>query len=580
MSKKETSKEIYEGSPEWKRLRRECTETIPGKKSALYFLNAKIRNLETVIPMTYRAHLGMNLFAESATGIPEIDEARIKLILVPRGVGKSANITKGLPILRTIRNPDYATGLANETADLAETFLQDIKMEFENNTLLQTLFPEVYPTGFRPSIWKADRIITKRKKSNPTSPTVVATGVTGTKTGIHQNEWICDDLLSQKAAEAAFRGSSSEIEATNRWITRLQPLLKSPRRDPIIFIGTRWWEGDSYEFVEEHWGKGEERKEYLWTLNLPAQKLKWEEGVIDRPPEVQHIRLYRRGDVAIFKFPAIDENGRAIFPERYDLAELQEMQEEDPVFFAGQYLLEPTAGAASTFMPEWLKNFEYDGSSIYFDGADGRPVHTPISSLTTWISVDPAFSKKSSSARTAIPVMGSDGERLFLLEDYAERLDDEDAIAVQVAEFYIRYKPVKIFVETIVAQVAVANAIKRRFRELDLGEPPLEEIRSHGKTNKVMRIYGLLHYFKRGIFYCHRTHTKFRSEYVAFPRAILRDILDALSFQKDTWEAMFAMVHRGGGSRTPEDLKRLDSEGKAKVARSWGKRRRRGRGRR
>ena len=567
--------EIVPGSDEWKKLRKLTTETIPGKRSALYFLNAKIRGLETVVPMTFRAHLGMCLFAEDATGIPEIDEARIKLILVPRGVGKSSMITKGLPILRVLRNTEYATGIANETANLASTFLQDVRHEFETNVLLKTLFPEVMPPDFSPTVWKADRFITNRKKSNPTSPTMLASGVGGTVTGVHMNEWICDDLLSQNAAEAAYRGNAGEIEATNRWITRLQPLLKSPKRDPIKFIGTRWWEGDSYEFVEEFWGRGEEKKEFVWTLRLPAQKMEWEEGVIDRPPETQNIKLYRRGDVAVFKFPAIDENGRPIFPERYDLEELQAMQEEDPVFYAGQYLLEPTAGAASVLDPAWLKSYEIDGSSLLFDDTStGRKTYLPLRELTTYISVDPAFSKKSSNARTAIPVVGTDGERLFLLEDFADRLDSEDDIAAKVLDFYLRYKPQKIFVETIVAQVAVANAIRRRFREEGLPDPPLEEIRSHGVQKKVMRIYGLEHYFKRGVFYYHKTQYKFFNEYVSFPRAILRDLLDAISFQKDEWEKVFTLQHRTGGVKDPRTQRQEDARAVEKIRRAWGRRRR------
>lgn len=568
---------ITPGSDEWKKLRRMCTETIPGKKSALYFLNAKIRGLEPLIPMTYRAHLGMCLFAESATGIKEIDEARIKLILVPRGVGKSACITKGLPILRVLRDPEYATLIANETAELASAFLQDIKFEFENNELLHVLFPEVYTPDYASPVWKADRIITKRKKTNPTSPTVLATGVGGTKTGVHQNEAICDDLLSQNAAEAAYRGNSSEIEATNRWIDRLPPLLKAPKRDPMIFIGTRWWEGDSYEYVEEKWGRGEEPREFIWTLKLPAQKLEWDDGMIDRPAETQQIKLYRRGDVAVFKFPAIDMNGRPIFPERYDLDELQEMQEEDPVFFAGQYLLEPTAGAASVLDPGWLKTYEIDGNAILFDNvATNRKEYVPIRELTTYISVDPAFSKKSSAARTAIPVVGTDGERLFLLEDFAERLDSEDDIAARVLDMYLRYRPQKIFVETIVAQVAVANAIRRRFREEGLPEPPLEEIRSHGAQKKVMRVFGMEHYFKRGIFYYHPSQYRFYNEYVSFPRAILRDILDALSFQKDEWEKVFTLTHRtGGAARSREAVREKELAAKEKIRRAWGRRRRR-----
>jgi hypothetical protein len=252
------------------------------------------------------------------------------------------------------------------------------------------------------------------------------------------------------------------------------------------------------------------------------------------------------------------------------------MQEEDPVFYAGQYLLEPTAGAASILDPSWLKPYDIDGSAILYDNAaTGRKEYTPIKDLTTYISVDPAFSKKSSSARTAVPVVGTDGERLFLLEDFAERLDSEDDIAARVYDFYLRYAPKKIFVETIVAQVAVANAIRRRFRDEGLPDPPIEEIRSHGQKAKVMRIFGLEHYFKRGIFYYHPSQHKFFNEYVAFPRAILRDILDALSFQKDEWEKVFTMVHAQGGKKRPEDLARRGEMMKEKIRKAWGPRRRR-----
>jgi hypothetical protein len=568
------------GSDEWHKWRRLATQTIPGKQSALYFLNAKIRGLESLVPMTYRAHLGMHLFAESATGLPEIDEARVKLILVSRGVGKSACITKGLPILRTIRDPEYATGIANEIAELAESFLAEIKNEFETNIILQTLFPEVWPPGFSPSVWKADRIITNRKKLNPTSPTIIAAGVGGTKTGIHQNEWVCDDLLSKNAAEALRRGNTGEIETTNQWITQLQPLLKNPKRDPLVFIGTKWWDGDSYEFLEKFFGHGEEKREFLWRLRLPPQRSTWMDGTtertIDRPAEEQVLKLYRVGELAVFKVPARDENRRPIFPERLDDEALRLLEEEDPVFFAGQYLLEPTAGAAAYFQQDWLKYYDWDGGKIRIMNDDGRPEYIVPRDLNVFMSVDPAFSKKSTSARTSIPVTGLDGKRIFLLEDFAERVDSEDAIAAKSVEFYTRYKPQNISVETIVAQVAVANAIKRRFREMRLGEPPLTEIPGWGKQRKEMRIYGLEHYFKRGVFYIHRSHTNFLREYLSFPRGILRDILDALAFQVEDWEKVFNLAHFSGGAlRTPEDVRAQDAAALARVRRAWGAKRRR-----
>lgn len=570
---------LEEGSTQWKKLRRLATKSIPGKHSALYYLNEVILSKGPLVPMTFRAHMGMCLFAEGMTGIKEIDECRIKLILVPRGVGKSSLVTKALPILRILQNRNYSCGLANEKQDLANTFLGDIKSEFEQNQLLRLLWPEVIPPDFRKTIWAADRIITARDKLNPTSPSILATGVGGTVTGVHMDMWLCDDLLSQNAAENAYRGSRSEIEATDRWTTRLQPLLKNPKGDPILFIGTRWWEGDTYEYVENFYGHGEPKEEFILNLSLPAQTITFNDGAkevkIDRAPEHQSIRLYKRDEVAVFCFPAIDEAGRAIFPERYDLEKLHIMQQEDPVFFAGQYLLEPTAGAASHFDAEWLKYYDWDGKSLRIRDNKGNIEHISRQELTFYISVDPAFSKKHTSARTAIPVIATEGKRLFLIEDFAERMDDEDAIAKKVYEFYLEYNPQKIFVETIVAQVAVANAIRRTLRDNGVNFDPIEEIKSHGKQSKNMRIYGLQNYFKRGQFYLHKNHYKFIQEYTGFPRSALRDLLDAIAFQKNEWEKIFLMQHHGGGRLNTVQRREAEDKAMDRIRVAWGNRGRR-----
>lgn len=529
------------GDDNWKKIRKLATIPIPGRHSALYYLNEKILGHGDLVPMTYRAHWAMCLFAEGATGIPEIDEARVKMILVPRGLGKSTLVTKGRTIQNLLRFDDWSVGIANEIKDNAEAFLASIKMEFETNDLLRALWPERVPSDFRHTTWKSDEIVINRKKPNPVSPSVLATGVGGTVVGKHMGEWICDDLLSKNAAEAAYRGNFGEIDSTNRWLVQLQPLLKSPKRDPISIVATRWWAGDTYEFAEKHWGHINHDDdlaeippdfECIWTLRLP-------DG------QTQHIRLYRRGEIAIFRRPAIDESGASIFPERYTLEELEEMQREDPVFFAGQYLLEPTAGGASTFDPEWLRYYDWDGKQIYYRDSLGEIRYTDLSELAIFISVDPAFSDKHSAARSAIPVIATDGTRQFLLEDFAERYGVDD-IAHQVVDFCLRYPGVrKIFVETIVAQVAVADAIRRIAEERGIILPQIEEIRSHGQQKKEWRIYGLEPYFRRGQFYIHKSHARFLHEYASFPLGALRDLLDAISFQRNEWERASRMGRTG-----------------------------------
>ena len=535
---------IVPGSEIWKEWRERCIKPIPGRRSALYFLIAKVMGLEDKIPVTIPAHYSLCMFAERATGIPEIDSARIQLIQVPRGFGKSAIVTTGLALQRLLAFDDYSIGIANEKQELAEGFLAVIKQEFETNDLLRVLFPERFPENFKDTTWKTDRIVIPRKKPRPISPSVLAAGANSTVTGVHLDEWFVDDVISDKAAENALRGSFSEIEATNRWVTRLSPLLCSPERDKMSFIGTPWYEGDTYEFIEKYFGGTQNLDEppdfqCIWSLKLPGGH------------GTQHIPLYRRGDIAVYRRPAIVD-GRSIFPERWTLEELEKKaaRPEEAAFFQANYMLKPAGGLAATFKPEHLKTYEIEGAHLRYHDQSGRTKLVPKRELTVWISVDPAFSDKNTSARTAIPVVGSNGSELFLLEDFAEHGMQVDDTAHKVVDFVMQYPQTqRIFVETIVAQVAVADAIRRVAKDRGVRLPVLHEIPSHGKERKTMRIFGMEPYFKKGIFYAHPSHHNFRQEYNTFPRAALRDVLDAVSFQKDEWERVFMMQSYHGQDR-------------------------------
>lgn len=560
--------QLERGSQRWKEWRERCLEPIPGKYSALYFFASKVLGLEDKIPMTPQAHYALCLFAERATGIPEIDEARVQLIQVARGFGKSAIVTTGRSLQRLCQDPNWTMGIGNETQYMASTFLEGIKEHIESNDLLRALFPEIVPDNFRETTWRADEIVINRPDKNP-APSILAVGVGGTRTGIHLNEWVVDDPISQNAAENAMRGSFTEIEAANRWIVRLPPLLNSPERDPITIIGTPWFAGDTYEFVEQYFGGVEDLRrrpdfETIWTLTLPDGSK-------------QHVKLYRRGDLAVFKRPAL-VNGQSIFPERWTTEELERMstRPQTAQFFQANYMLNPTGGIATTFDLEWLQRYEWEGNThLLYLNQTGERKSTAVRDLVTFISVDPAFSDKQSSARTAIPVIGTNGKEVFLLEDFARHGVNVDEIAHRVVDFYFKYKPHKIFVETIVAQIAVADAIRRVAREHGIDEIPIEEISSHGRNKKDWRIFGLEPYFRKQQFYIHKSHHDFTEEYSNFPLGKLRDLLDAISFQREEWERVFTIQRQGGGLMQPEDRLRAEAAARDRVKRAWGRRRRR-----
>lgn len=521
------SKSFSQGDDTWKALRTKYTKSLPGKYSSLYWLNYELRGLGEAIPMTYETHWAMCLFAEGMTGIPEIDKARVKMLLVPRGIGKSGLITQGRPVHNLLRNRDYATGILNEKQGNADAFLAAIKQEFEGNNLLKALFPECIP-DFKTNKWAADRIEIARTRPRPVSPSVLAAGVSTTLASIHMDEFIVDDIISQNAAENARSGMFTEIDQTNRALQRLEPLLCAPKRDPILIIGTRWWVNDTYEWLEGTedkpglWGLGEKKQEFRWQVRLPNGK-------------IQNLTLYKRGELAVFKRPAI-ENGQSIFPERYTLDELEQMQRTNPVWFAGQYLLEPSAGGAGEFLESNLRSYAFEGERIRFIDASAKLQHIPKNALSIVISLDPAFSKKSDAARTAIPVVGLYQNNIFLLEDFAEHgLSVPDMIS-KVIDFSLRWgSPKKVYVETIAAQTAIEEPLRDAFKRSGLPYVTIETIPSHRGVAKGARIRGMDNFFRSGHFFVRAEQTKFKTEYLSFPQGGLVDILDALSFQTDEW---------------------------------------------
>lgn len=555
---------VEAGSEEWKKLRRRYTKPIPGKRSALYLFAAEILDLDEKIPLTPLAHWPLCLFIERATGIPEIDNATYRLIQCPRGLGKSSLATHARSVqefcIDAQQNPDtYNRSILifNETSRLAEKFLSRIKTSFRTNERLQTLFPEVIPDDFSDTKWTNEEIVLNRGSPRAGTPSAVSTGVGASVTGLHVDKILIDDMISEDLAENAIRGNTTEIEKMTRWLQRLKPLLNEQYRDPIDIIGTPWWAGDTYEYAERYFGDVPEnatleeapKDEYNWTLKLP------EIGGTGSGERID-VSVYKRGDLAVYRRPAIVD-GRSIFPEQYTKEELHKESQKPGVsqFFHAMYHLDPTSGLDTVFDEDWLQPYNWtkpDKVIQYFD-QHGKPQQAWVEEMTTFISVDAAFSDDQSAARTAIPVVGTDGEHLFLLEDFAERGMGSNDISEQVIAFALKYKPQKIFVETIGQQKALVDPIKNEARRAGIHSLPIEEVPRHSQQNKDARIWGMDRWFKNRLFYTNPSKAEnFMEEYRAFPRGgAMRDVLDALSFQMDGWDQA-TRVHGGRDASTSE----------------------------
>lgn len=518
-----TSSSFVQGDATWKRLRERAL-------TDLYFFNDIVLGYGPKIPMSPQEHLLMCRFAEGRTGSKLIDEAHYKKIEVPREVGKTTAITQGRAIQRICANPDISILIANETFDTACTFLAEIKFQFEHNELLRALFPELVWENTNDTTWSASEIIVKRPNSRK-EPTVFVTGEGGTKTGMHPDLIIVDDIISKESMENARVGDGGIMERVNRWINQLEMLLSSNAQPfpEIIFIGTRWWFGDTYEYIEKKYGH-DEKPQYVRLKGIAAD---------GTSIEMPLTGCYRVGDLAVFRRSGY-EDGRVAFPSKWSAERMEKVRIEDPVLFSCNIQNNPADEATAVFRPSWLKYYHWiDERAVLFTDLAGKKRTLRPSDLDILMFVDPGgFAQNSveQRAQAAIIVSGStgNGEHL-ILEAYSRKEPFLDA-AKKIVEFASKYGPRKVVVELAGQQAAfievVRNVATKAGVQLSLHpEKP-------GLKQKGNRILELEPYFQRGQIYVRRDaeFAEFREQYDRFPRSARVDVLDALAYGPRFWK--------------------------------------------
>lgn len=522
-----TTLSFKKGDEQWTKLRKRAL-------SDLFWLSDVVLGYGTLVPLTIPTHRLMIRFAERKTGAPILDDAHIRLISVPRGVGKTAGVTISKTIQDSLRDPEGSTMLANENQENSNAFLGEIAGHFETNEFLRALFPDIIPEEPRKSQkWSAESLNLVRKTSRK-EPTIFTVGVGGTKTGMHPDRIICDDVISREAMENARVGSFQIMEKTNRWINQLRPLINySAPWWEICFIGTRWWVGDSYEHVERAFGYGEERQ-------MIRLKQKLEDGstqVLDN--------IYRVGDLAVFK-RAIIEHGQSIFPEKLDMDALSKIRLIDPELFAANYLNEPATDLTAQFKQDWLRYFHWATPDVVrYTNPAGKDISVHKMDLDCVLSVDPAFTEgQDHKSRQAIILTGTDPDGIHLLLVAQASKQSVEAFIGDIVESVRKWKPRKLLIERAGQQIAFIMLVKERLLQAGL-MVPVEEVAPGGKK-KEMRIQTLEPYFQRGTFYVEKSMHDFLNEYATFPRGEFKDLLDALAYQAPSWRSGISAPTQSG----------------------------------
>ena len=284
------------------------------------------------------------------------------LDLWARGHYKSTIITLAGSIQEIINDPDITIGIFSHTRPIAKAFLRQIMREIESNTLLKSLYPDVFyaePRRESPQ-WSEENGIVVRRVSNPKEGTIEAWGlVDGQPTSRHFKLRIYDDVVTRESVTTG----EQIIKTTEAYELSLNLSSRPPRQ---WMIGTRYSLADTYKAIMDRGGAG--ARVYAAT----------DDGTPDGKP------VFLTQD-------EIDKKKLAM----------------GPYTFACQMLQNPVAGSEQDLKTEWIRTYEI------------RP-----RTLNVYILGDPADSKEKASSNTAFAVWGVDAQfNKYLLDGACHKMN-------------------------------------------------------------------------------------------------------------------------------------------------------------
>ena len=395
-----------------------------------------------------------------------------KLLLLPRGHLKSSLVTIGWTLWRLVQNPNRTFGIFNETQDLAEAFLREIKDHLEGPAI-NKYWPNLCPAPDERRLWNRSAIIVNRRLISR-NPSIEAKSVQESTAGRHPDAMILDDPISDRTVQ-----NEDQLAKSKQKFRELQALLDPPNdSDPVkgtmIVIGTRWHWHDLYSFIMDNLG------EYY--------------------------------DVHVRK--AL-EDGRCIFPKKFSRETLRELRKTMGEWvFSSQMMNEPVDSESALFSAELIKRQTWKGDREEFlERVPNR----------VFMAVDPAWEGDDA---TGIVVGCMTGyNKIYVLDAVRSRLKPDDMLS-QVVMLAQRWRVEKIGFEGVIGgQEWMIKHLQDRLSEAQYSVPVIPL--SHGNRAKEVRIMGLQPELNSKRLYVHEGCEDLRVEFLQFPRSGYRDLIDA-----------------------------------------------------
>ena len=303
------------------------------------------------------------------------------LTIVSRGHCKTTTLF-GKCIQAILQNQNATIGWFSIVKDLAQTSVQMVATELEQNDLLKSLHPTIlYADPLNESTrWSIKDGIEVKRTMNFRDPTLKAFGLLDSSTtGARMTHQFYDDCVNEKVVS-----NTKMVEKANqRWGLSLNLGMPSTQR---LYFGTFYGVGDSYHHMIDNGVRLNFTSCY--EINRGASKFS-DKGI--------PIRL------------VTDKDRPVLFSQQY-LANQEEKM--GPNIFAVQMLGVPSAVEVTDIDPSWILEYDENPEEL-------------ASHLNVMILVDPAAAKGTNAhSYTAMAVIGLGSDHnYYLLDGVRDRLN-------------------------------------------------------------------------------------------------------------------------------------------------------------
>lgn len=406
------------------------------------------------------------------------------IIAMPPRHGKSETATIRFPSWVLGRDPNwpiivtaYGHELAGQFGERTRDLMQDPRYQYVFNTRLK-------PGSASKNDWQV-----VNADGTPAFGSYTSVGVGGAVTGKGARLAIIDDPFKnrEEAESPRYRQRAWDFYSSTL-STRLQG-----KGNIIVVIATRWHTYDlTGRLIEDNEKRRLEGRPYTdWELiSFPA---------IATEDEPHRLR------------------GEALWPQRVSLDQLERIRENSSYDWAALYQQNPILSENQVFGEHMWR---------YYEEEDINP-NTYARKFTYHTIIDPAISSSATADNTVVLTVAKEvfGEKMYRIRETAGRFSPGETIG-HIFDHYNDFHS-RVFIETVAFQKMMKLAIEEEQRNRNVYFK-VHEVNT--RSNKEIRIEGLIPFYERGVIF-HRptTDKEYEMEALEFPRGKHDDRIDAMS---------------------------------------------------